>query len=127
MNRRKFYFLLGFVSLILCFVLIPMHISTALYDNIGFSIFCLLFFIILSIIVYQIGENIANSKNKNDFTRLIIGVIAFKMFAAVAIVLIYDKLFLPTSNLFILPFFIIYFCYSIFEYYILIKLGKQEK
>lgn len=83
-------------------------------------------FVVLSGMVYFFGAYAAKQKNKNTFTSLVLLVMMAKMFLCVLIVAIYVKTYEPTNNFFLIPFFSIYLIYTIFEVYIMTRLGKSD-
>jgi len=89
-----------------------------------FSWSCWLFFIVFSIGVYFYGLRAARSPNRQAFTNATIGFIFLKMVSSVAFVFIYVKINKPPDALFIIPFFINYLCFTIFETRFMILLGK---
>lgn len=82
------------------------------------------FFILLSLLMYLFGRQSALSKNKNDFTNTVLGFTAGKMFLAVMVIFAYLKLAEPQDKLFIIPFFAVYFIFTAFETYVMMKLGR---
>ena len=90
------------------------------------SLISLLFFIIFSFVLYSGGVNTAKSKNKQLFSQFFLMATVIKMFLSLAIVLIYFFLTKPSSQYFIIPFFFVYLCYTIFEVYMLTKLGNSK-
>lgn len=90
----------------------------------GFSWSCWLFFVVFSIAVYIFGLVAARSPNRQAFTNATMGFIFFKMMLSVAFVFVYVKLNKPPDALFIIPFFINYLCFTIFETRFMIQLGK---
>ena len=90
----------------------------------GFSWSCWLFFVVFSIAVYFFGLAAAQSPNRQAFTNATMGFIFFKMMLSVAFVFVYVKLNKPPDALFIIPFFINYLCFTIFETRFMILLGK---
>jgi len=72
------------------------------------------------------GYRSARSTNRHKFTNTIVGFIFYKMMLSVAFVFIYVKVMKPSDSLFLIPFFIIYLCFTIFETYFMIKLGKMR-
>lgn len=83
-------------------------------------------FIPLSIGMYLFGERAANSENKLLFHNLIIISIFTKMFISVFVLLIYKKIFHPETKNFTLPFFLVYFVFTIFETYFMVKLAQKK-
>jgi hypothetical protein len=81
-------------------------------------------FILLSIAMYFAGRRAALSTNKHDFTNVLMGFTAGKMFLSIAAIYGYHQLAQPATKLFIVPFFSIYLIYTIFESYFMMRLGR---
>ena len=125
MSLRTFYIQLGILSLSVA-SLILLFTQQTQYVHFGdISWISLLFFILLSVIVYHLGAIMVNNRNKNDFSRLVLGFTGFKMMFSVALVFIYQSIAEPTSRWFVIPFLIIYILYTIFETYFLMRLGRM--
>ena len=90
------------------------------------SVISLLFFIIFSYVIFRGGYNTARSKNKQLFSQFFLVATGIKMFLSLTIVLIYFIIVKPSTQYFIIPFFFVYICYTIFEVYILTKLGNSK-
>jgi hypothetical protein len=87
----------------------------------------LLLFAFLSIPMYIIGKKAALSSQKLLFIQVIMVFILVKMLLAIAILLIYKKLYKPESSLFVLPFFVAYFIFIIFETYFMTRLARLKR
>ncbi len=83
-------------------------------------------FVPLSIGMYFFGEKASKSENKLLFHNLIIITIFAKMFLSVFVLLIYKKIFHPETKNFTLPFFLVYFIFTIFETYFMVKLAQKK-
>lgn len=81
-------------------------------------------FIALSAAMYAAGQRAAQSSNKNDFTTVLMGFTAGKMFLAIIAIYGYNQLAQPATKLFIVPFFSVYFIYTAFETYFMMRLGR---
>lgn len=77
--------------------------------------------------MFLVGKITANSDNKGLFTGTILGFTFAKMLLSVIIVVGYAQLGNPPTKLFILPFFIVYLIFTIFETYIMMQIGQQSK
>ncbi|MCB0633215.1 MAG: hypothetical protein KDD15_25925, partial [Lewinella sp.] len=86
----------------------------------------LFLFILLSILMYYVGKRSSMSENKNDFTNVVLGFTIGKMFLSIMIIYAYFSLMQPEGKWFIIPFFIVYFMYTAFETYFMMKLGKTK-
>lgn len=83
-------------------------------------------FIPLSIGMYFFGQRASLSENKLLFHNLIIVTIFAKMFLSVFVLLIYKKIFHPETKNFTLPFFLVYFIFTVFETYFMVKLAQKK-
>ena len=70
------------------------------------------------------GRSSAQSDNKNTFTSTVLGFTAGKMLLAIMIVFAYIKLAEPADRFFVIPFFAVYFIFTAFETYFMMKLGR---
>jgi len=78
------------------------------------------------ILAYYLGKRIAESGAKYVFIRMTVVLIFVKMFIGVGLVVYHVRNALPDDKLFILPFLIIYLIFTIFEIYVLEKLGRIQ-
>lgn len=90
-----------------------------------FSWMSFAFYVLLSIAIYWAANLGAKSSNKALFNNLLLVFMGGKMFLSLILLSLYYFLTQPTSKIFVLPFLVIYFLYSIFEVYFLIKLAKE--
>jgi hypothetical protein len=74
-----------------------------------------------------VGEKTAQSSNKGLFTGIVLGFTFGKIFLSLLIVIGYHQLAQPNSKIFILPFFLVYLIFTIFETYIMMQIGQQSK
>ena len=81
-------------------------------------------FVLLSMVIFYAGRKAAFSENKHDFTNVFLGITIGKIFIAIIFILGYNQLMEPDSRFFIIPFFLMYLIYTIFETYIMMKLGR---
>jgi hypothetical protein len=126
MSQRRFYLQLILLSLAVAIALYFLHLLPQLAAYAGLSWISLVFFIVLSVVMYEVGSQAATSDNKHNFTNTVIGFTIGKMMIAILIILGYLKLAEPETKLFVLPFFGIYLIYTIFETYFMIRLGKMD-
>lgn len=82
-------------------------------------------FSLLSILMFLVGRSAANSANKNSFTNMVLLFTMGKMFFAVMIVYAYLVLAEPRDKFFVVPFFAVYFIFTGFETYFMMRLGKS--
>ena len=127
MTFQRFLMLLGITiacSVLLNFSLTFLVSKLHYYNSMGFwSIFL---FSLISFVLFFLGQQAAKSTNKLLFNNVIMASVFLKMMAAVVILLVYKKVNHPESNVFLIPFFIAYFFFSIFETYFMVKLSKNK-
>jgi len=124
MTTRKFYAQLSRVSLMLLVVLFLIHSFPPFANYWDVSIISMIFYILLSIVMFYFGKNTAGNANKNDFSRVAFASIFGKMMLTVVLVVIYFKIKQPANQNFLLPFFLIYLVYTVFETAFMMKLAK---
>jgi len=127
MTKRSFYNQLTGLSLGVATLLIFLSFVPLFQVDISVSWVSLLFFILFTIAVFYVSEGAALSANPHTFTTVIMGVVIGKMFSSILIILLYIKLMNPESRYFLIPFFIIYFSFTIFELHFMTKLGKIKR
>jgi len=115
MNLSHFIKLLSGTLSLLLLVLVPIHFFKGINPFIDLTVILLLFFIGLSFAVYILGERFSRSKNKYLYNQLIIINFVAKLGISIGILFVYNNLKQPDSNLFIVPFGIIYLAFTIFE------------
>jgi hypothetical protein len=123
---QKFLTLLGITilsAILLNFSLSFLIPKLNIYNSMG--LWSLVMFSIISFVLFFLANLAAQSTNKLLFNNVIMASVFLKMMAAVVILLIYKKLYHPQSNVFLIPFFIAYFFFSIFETYFMVKLSKK--
>ena len=126
MTNRQFYFKLGLLTIATIVAMAGLHLIPVLAPFWDITIGSIVLFLVISILAWHLGQKAALSKNKNNFTALVLGFIFGKMFLCVIFVLIYTKTVFPESKFFLIPFFLIYLVYTIFETTILTKLGRLQ-
>jgi len=125
MTEKVFYTQLFYVTLISIGLLIPCYMFLPIRPFMSLGIIGLVFFVLLSIFVFKLSLKVAESKDLNAFTRLIMYNLMIKLFMSIFIVLIYYKVVEPTERLFILPFIVIYLIFTIFEAMFLSRQARQ--
>lgn len=126
MTQRQFFTQLSLLSAFVAGLFLALHQFTHLATYQDFSWLCMAVFIVFSIIVFLVGKKQAQDKNPNVFTRLMLSVTFGKMFLAVILVFTYHKTAHPQERSFLLPFFLVYLFYTIYEVYFMTKLGKEQ-
>ena len=107
-------------------MIVSMSLIPGFEDALAISLFSLLFFVLLNIGVYYLGLRSVRSKDKNSLTRLIMLLVFLKMISCLLIIIVYDQGWKPATNHYIIPFFLIYVSYTIFEVDMLSKISKMK-
>ena len=127
MNLRPFLTLLAATTgIVLLLNLILQQFFGTFIQYSSVTWWSLALFVPLSIGMFFFGKRAAKSENKFLFHNLIIITIFAKMFLSVFILLIYKKIFHPETKNFTLPFFLVYFIFTIFETYFMVKLAQKK-
>ncbi|MEZ4961673.1 MAG: hypothetical protein R2830_17725 [Saprospiraceae bacterium] len=124
MNRRRFFLQLIMLTGSALVVLILFQFSPVFKADRLLSFFSLAFFAGITVVMYLMAVKAAVSKDKNAFTRLIMVFTFVKLFLSITIIIAYTKVVQPTGKYFILPFFLVYLVFTIFETMFMTKLGK---
>lgn len=103
-------------------VLSSLYLPLAPYQDIFFL--SILFFVCFSILTYRLGHSAAESSNKFAFTQVTFLFLFGKLLFSIVLLVIYKKMASPEDNLFVLPFFLVYLCYTVFETSFMMKLGR---
>jgi hypothetical protein len=126
MSSKNFYKLLGSVSLLtigILFLLSQFFPILKLYSDLGWLSFILFFTI--TILMFIFGQRAINSPSKMMFSNVSMAFLLMKMLLSIMILVLYKKIAHPTSNTFIVPFFTVYFIFTIFETYLMLKLTRK--
>jgi hypothetical protein len=126
MSPKQFFIQLSIVSLFTAVGLYFLNGIEKLQGHDALSWGSLLLFIGLSLAMFFIGRRAAQSNNKNDFTNTVLGFTVGKLFLAMIVLFSYMQLAEPETRFFILPFFCVYFIYTIFETYFMMRLGRSN-
>ncbi|MEM6723589.1 MAG: hypothetical protein AAF598_06095 [Bacteroidota bacterium] len=102
------------------FYLIP-----SLQPFLGFGWVTWLVFTVISYLMYLLGKRSVSSNQKGAFINMSMFFNGLKIGVSIILVLCYLRLFKPASQLFLIPFFLVYVLFTIFEIYFLSKLAKS--
>lgn len=124
MTAKAFFLQLALVTLIAAATAYGINTFPQFADVQPIAWISLGIFVLLSVVMYYAGRKAAFSDNKHDFTNVSLGITISKIFIAILFILGYNQLMQPDSRFFIIPFFLMYLIYTIFETYIMMKLGR---
>ena len=127
MSATDFYKYFGLVSLGTAALLFGLSQIAILQPYLLFSFISLALFMLLTLVMFLFGEKTAKSSNKNLFTTLVLGFTFLKIFLSLFVVIAYYKVGNPSSKVFLIPFFIVYLIFTIFETYLMMKISKNTK
>ena len=124
MESSAFFKRLTLVTILLALCILAFSFIPIFEGILPISFASLIFFVLLSIAVFYLGNAAARSSNKNRLTQLIMILVFVKLFSCLLIIIIYDRVFQPASNYYVIPFFMIYIVFTIFEVGMLTKANK---
>ena len=127
MSNSAFYKYFALISLGTAALLIGLAQLDLLYPYLTFAFISLALFMGLTLAMFLIGKITVKSDNKTLFTGTVLGFTFAKMLLSILIVIGYHQIGNPPSKLFIIPFFIVYLIFTIFETYIMMQIGQQSK
>jgi len=82
---------------------------------------------LLTLGMFFVGNITAKSSNKGLFTAMVMGFTFGKIFLSLFVVIGYHQIGQPTSKIFLLPFFIVYLIFTIFETYLMMQISQNSK
>ncbi len=126
MSYKEFMKKLGLVSLFTIGLISSFYFIPVLVPHQLFSWACLLLFILLSYFMYVAGSKSIYHPNKGAFVSTSMLFNGLRVVLSITFLVVYYQVFQPKSHWFLLPYFIIYFIYTIFELYFLTKIGQQK-
>ncbi len=87
----------------------------------------LILFVVISGFMYGVGQIAAASPNKQLFNTVVIAFVFLKMTFSIVMLMVYKNNFHPEGKTFLVPFFLAYFVFTIFETYFMMQLTKGSK
>jgi hypothetical protein len=125
MKHQDFFRQILLISFILGLVLLGFYQLEVLqpYQLLGWV--SMGYFFGISLLIYFLAQGMVKNANPHAFIRMVMGFVLFKLMLSVAVVVVYFEKTAPTSKYFILPFFLVYLVYTIFETYFLMKISKS--
>lgn len=126
MTERQFFTQLAVMLCFLCALVVCFELMPSVAQHRSFSWGLVVVFSFLTLAVFKFGSVVAKQANKSAFLSFSLGLIGLKMMLGVGLVFAYHKLFAPSNTFFLVPFFVVYFTFSFFEYHCLMKLGNTK-
>ena len=85
----------------------------------------IILFTVLAMGVFHLSERAARMNSRNFFMQIVMINTMVKMFGAVVAVIGYFYVTKPSTTKFIVPFLIVYVCYTIFDAYFMMKQSRN--
>ena len=126
MTDKDFYIQLTGVSLLSAILLFLSHNFLPFGDHSLLGVIGLVFFILLSILIFILAKKLSDANDLNAFTRLIMYNLLIKLFFSFVIVIIYHKIVDPQERFFVVPFIAIYLIFTIFEALFMSRQARQH-
>jgi ABC-type transport system involved in cytochrome c biogenesis permease subunit len=126
MKLSVFILQLAIVTLISVALVIGFNFNPRIASGEVLSWSTVLVFLLFAGLVYFMSSYAARQPNKNFYSSVILLVMMTKMFLCILMVAVYVKLYGPTSNHFLIPFFSIYILYTIFEVHFMTRIGNYD-
>ncbi len=127
MTPRSFGTQLTIISVGVALLLLLMHQWPSIGQYQTFSWICWSFYVVFSAIMFLMAKWSAWDANGKLFISTSIMLMGGKMLFSVLIVILYSKIAQPTSRSFVLPFFLVYVTFTIFETYFMMKLAEEKR
>ena len=126
MSLKNFITQIVGLSIFLLAALFLLHSFSPFSSYWDISLLSLVFFTALSFLMFYFGLSTSENEDKNAFTRVALLSTAGKMMLSVVLVVIYFEIRQPEDRNFLVPFFIVYLCFTIFETSFMMKLAKKK-
>ncbi|MBK7408993.1 MAG: hypothetical protein IPL49_09690 [Saprospirales bacterium] len=126
LSAKVFFQQLGLITFLTAAVLFILNQYPLFGDHQLLYWMLLGFYFLTAILLYVVGKKLAVSENKNAFTLFVMGSVFAKMLLSMVVLVLYLKFAEPASKYFILPFFVVYLAFTIFETYFLMKIGRVQ-
>lgn len=126
MSLRSFLTQLTILTAIAALSIAGLHLISDTSSFYMYSWLSLGTFVVLSIVMYHLGAQAAQSMDKYAFINVAILMMIFKMFLCVAIAVTYKLKTQDASMVFVAIFLGIYVVYTIFETYFMMRLSNPK-
>jgi hypothetical protein len=128
MEWRRFLIILSIISVATIILFLVTHVYfPKLESHAPFSFVTISLFVIFCLVAFVLGKKSVKSTNKYRFIHILLMLIMGKMVLSLFLILTYVKLLTPPDKLFVIPFFLIYLVYTVFEIYFLEKVAKEDE
>ncbi len=124
MNIRYYAYGLG-ITLLLALITLWIAASNPIFfPHLLFYGVCLLSFLVFAGVGIAIGLKTHNHRDPGLFGTSVLSIMTFKMIFSIFLVVIYVRVYAEPDKWFVLPFFLMYLYFTIFEAWALIRIGR---
>ena len=125
MSTRDFYAGLGLTTLVTAVLIGAVaYIVPDLHQRMGYLLLCLAVFSAMCVGIFYSAQPAANATNKARLAQYVMVLTFVKMAISLALVYGYFLWARPVGQAFLIPFFMAYFGYTVFETIYLLRLNK---
>lgn len=124
MNLRRFIQEFVVFILSLSLILFGLHQHHLFSEHSLLSIWSMLGFTLMTILIFSLGQNFSRSKNKYLYNNLIVMNFLLKLMVSILVVYLFVKQYDPEGKLYLIPFVLIYLAFTVFETYFMMKQAK---
>jgi len=110
--------------IILSLILFGLHKHHLFSAHSILSIWSLVGFTIMTVLIFILGQNFSRSKNKFLYNNLIVMNFILKLMVSILVVYVFVKQYDPEGKLYLIPFVLIYLAFTVFETYFMMKQAK---
>ncbi len=93
-------------------------------SHLNFYLLSMVAFLLLSVLSLFLGQKTSLHRNKSLFGAVVLASITFKMLLSILIIVIYIQEFATPEKWFVLPFFLMYLYFTLYETYALVNIGQ---
>ncbi len=124
MNNKQFIISLLLLTAFVAFLVYLMSYVASLVDYLSLGAMSIMLFSSICVVMYIFASRSAKKDQRVAFINIFMLSTLLKMLFSVILIAIYYRTQLPNSKLFIVPFFVVYTIYTIFEVWFMSKLTK---
>ena len=127
MNLRYYAYGLG-ITLLLALITLWIASSNPIFlSHLPFYGISLISFLVFAALGIAIGLKTNNHRDPGLFGASVLSIMTFKMISSILLVVIYVRVYADPDKWFVLPFFLMYLYFTIFEAWALIRIGHTAK
>jgi hypothetical protein len=127
MTSTEFYKRLTIFFLISVILYAGLSLAVNLNPYLDLFIVSSAFFLLYCVALFYLSRMSAQSKVKNQFIHLVLYNVFIKIILSFVIIFIYFKVTEPQDKLFIVPFILCYFVYTIFETNFMSRMARTSR